>query len=32
VRMFNSLQARMILTAISPRFATRTFSNMMCTD
>src|SRR5256885_15565564 len=26
--MFNSLQARMMRTAISPRLATRTFSNM----
>src|ERR1043166_9422508 len=28
VRMFSSLQARMIRTAISPRLATRSFSNM----
>src|SRR6266508_2245384 len=28
VRMFSSLQARMIRTAISPRLATRIFSNM----
>jgi hypothetical protein len=28
VRMFSSLQARMIRTAISPRLATKTFSNM----
>src|SRR5690242_20863682 len=28
VRMFSSLHARMIRTAISPRFATRIFSNM----
>src|SRR5580700_9332668 len=29
VRMFNSLQARMMRTAISPRLATRIFSNMI---
>src|ERR1044071_3355454 len=28
VRIFSSLQARMILTAISPRLATRSFSNI----
>src|SRR5205823_1538385 len=28
VRMFSSLQARMMRTAISPRFAIRIFSNM----